>query len=534
MSAININNINDLKSWPFTEAKALIDRLKNNNKFDDINEYNPVLFETGYGPSGLPHIGTFGEVARTTMVQNAFYHLTGKASKLICFSDDMDGFRKVPDNVPNQKMLEEHLDKPLTDVPDPFGKFESFGLYNNNKLKEFLDKFGFDYEFISSTECYKSGRFNDALSKILLNYEKIKNTIVPTLGEERKKTYSPFLPICSKTGKVLQVNVVDFDLNSNSIKYQSPVNGNVQSVSILNGNCKLQWKCDWAMRWYALGIDYEMAGKDLSESVILSTKILNILGGSQPSGFSYELFLDGNGEKISKSKGNGLSIEEWLKYGTEESLFLFMYNNPKRAKKLFFDVIPKTIDEYFSFLGKYNLDSENNHDNPVWHIHKSYPPVEVFPVSFNLLLNLSSVCHADNANDLWNYITNYAPRLKKGLNKNFDKLVDLSINYFKDRVLPYKNYRLPSELEIKNIENLINNLRELRNDATSEEIQSIVFKVGKESGYENLREWFSCLYETALGQSSGPRMGGFIKLYGINKSIKLLESVINGGLVKNK
>ena len=532
MTLIDRKISNDLKSWPFLEAKALVDRLKKNNKFDQINDDNPVLFETGYGPSGLPHIGTFGEVARTTMVQNAFNHLTGKATKLICFSDDMDGFRKVPENVPNQSMLSEHLDKPLTDVPDPFEKFDSFGSYNNNKLKEFLDKFGFDYQFISSTECYKSGKFNNALIKILLNYEEIKNVIIPTLGEERRKTYSPFLPICSYTGKVLQANVIDVDVTNNSIIYSSPITNKEENVSILNGNCKLQWKCDWAMRWHALGVDYEMAGKDLSESVILSTKILNILGGSKPTGFSYELFLDGNGEKISKSKGNGLSIEEWLSYGTEESLSLFMFNNPKRAKKLFFDVIPKTIDEYFSFLSKYNSNSQCEYDNPVWHIHESKPPEDVFPVSFNLLLNLSSVCNANNSDDLWSYITNYTPELKKGLNKKFDKLVDLSINYYKKRVLPFKNFRLPNEFEIQSIKSLLTSLKILDNETSSEDIQSIVFKVGKESGYENLREWFSCLYETALGQSSGPRMGGFIKLYGINKSIKLLEDVINGNLVK--
>ena len=368
MNFIDEKISNNLKSWPFLEAKVLIERLKKNKKFDLINDDNPVLFETGYGPSGLPHIGTFGEVARTTMVQNAFFNLTGKATKLICFSDDMDGFRKVPENVPNQTMLSEHLEKPLTDVPDPFEKFESFGSYNNNKLKEFLDKFGFDYQFVSSTQCYKSGQFNDALSKILLNYDKIKNVIMPTLGEERKKTYSPFLPICSYTGKVLQANVIAIDATNNSITYVSPISNKEEKVSILNGNCKLQWKCDWAMRWYALGVDYEMAGKDLSESVILSSKILNILGGSQPAGFSYELFLDGNGQKISKSKGNGLSIEEWLAYGTEESLSLFMFNNPKRAKKLFFDVIPKTIDEYYSFLSKYNSNTECEYDNPVWHL----------------------------------------------------------------------------------------------------------------------------------------------------------------------
>ena len=521
------NLLNNAKSWPFVEAKILIDRLKKNKKFDKINNSNPVLFETGYGPSGLPHIGTFGEVARTSMVQNAFSKLTGKSTKLICFSDDMDGLRKVPDNVPNKRMLESHLNKPLTKVPDPFGKFESFGLYNNHKLKIFLDKFSFDYDFISSTECYISGKFNDALILILKNHEKIKSIILPTLGTERQKTYSPFLPICKNTGKVLQASVLATDEKNNSIIYKCPLTQKEIETSILGGACKLQWKCDWAMRWYALGVDYEMAGKDLQESVILSSKILNILGGIKPSGFSYELFLDSNGEKISKSKGNGLSIEEWLSYGTEESLSLFMYNNPKRAKKLFFDIIPKTIDEYFSYQRNFNLNDKNKYDSPLWHVHKGQVPSDIFPVSFNLLLNLSSVCHAESSKVLWQYLSKYLPNLKMGLNKKFDKLVNLSLKYYKDRILPFKKYRIPIQAEKNNIKKLIDLLQKTNESVSSEDIQSIVFQVGKEANYNNLKDWFSCLYETSLGQKNGPRMGSFIKLYGVTNSIKLFEDVIN-------
>ena len=521
------NTLNDTKSWPFAEAKALIFRLKSIDKFDKIDETNPVIFETGYGPSGLPHIGTFGEVARTSMVQHAFSELTGKQTKLICFSDDMDGLRKVPENVPNKDMLNSNLEKPLTKVPDPFKKFDSFGSHNNNKLKEFLNKFGFEYQFISSTECYKSGKFNAALKLILKNYDKIKDIILPTLGNERQRTYSPFLPICKNTDKVLQAKVTSIDTNNNTIIYECPLTNREIETSILNGACKLQWKCDWAMRWYALGVDYEMAGKDLHESVILSSKILDILGGAKPSGFSYELFLDAKGEKISKSKGNGLSIEEWLYYGTKESLSLFMYSNPKRAKKLFFDVIPKTIDDYFSFLKNFKDDKVNKYDNPIWHIHYKNIPTEIFPVSFNLLLNLSSVCHAENTHVLWKYISKYIPSLKEGSNKNFDELVNLSLNYYNDRILPLKKYRLPNKDEKKNIIKLIYYLRNMEENASVEEIQSTVFRVGKEANYDNLKDWFSCLYETSLGQRNGPRMGSFIKLYGISNSINLLENVVN-------
>ena len=526
MNSNEQNILEDVKSWPFIEAKNLIDRLKKIGKFDNINSLNPVLFETGYGPSGLPHIGTFGEVARTSMVQFAFSKLTGKETKLICFSDDMDGLRKVPDNVPNKKMLEAHIDKPLTKVPDPFEKFESFGLHNNNKLKNFLDRFGFEYNFISATDCYTSGKFDDALTLILKNHAKIKNVILPTLGIERQKTYSPFLPICKNTGKVLQANVISTDEKNNSITYKCPLTNKEIETSILKGACKLQWKCDWAMRWYALGVDYEMAGKDLQESVILSSKILNILGGTKPSGFSYELFLDAKGEKISKSKGNGLSIEEWLNYGTEESLSLFMYNNPKRAKKLFFGVIPKTIDEYFTHQKNFYINDDIKYNSPVWHVHKGKVPSDIFPVSFNLLLNLSSVCHAETSEVLWKYLSKYVPGLKKGLNKKFDELVNLSLKYYKDRILPYKKYRTPIEAEKNYIKKLINLLQMENEDISPEDIQSIVFKVGKEANYQNLKDWFSCLYETSLGQRSGPRIGSFIKLYGIENSIKLFEDVI--------
>ncbi len=529
----NIKEIADQSnSWPFVEARNLRNQLNKFNSFAGSANNKPVLFETGYGPSGLPHIGTFAEVARTAMVQNAFHVLTGKKTKLICFSDDMDGFRKVPDNVPNKQMLEQHLEKPLTAVPDPFDKYDSFGSHNNAKLIEFLDKFNFDYEFVSSTECYKSGKFDSALKHVLKNYEKIKNIVLPTLGKERQSNYSPFLPLCPKTGRVLQAKVISTNVENSTISYITEDSNDLNTVSILGGSCKLQWKCDWAMRWFALGVDYEMSGKDLSESVILSSKILNVLGGVAPCGFSYELFLDGNGEKISKSKGNGLSIEDWLKYGTQESLSLFMYSNPKRAKKLFFDVIPKTIDEYFSHIKKLKeQDERKTLDNPCWHIHKGDSSIEAFPVSFNLLLNLASVCHAKNTNVLWEYISNYVPNIKKGQNSVFDELVDLSLNFFNERVLPFKKYRKPSELEKKGIKLLINFLNNINHDSSSEEIQTKIFSIGKELKYENLRDWFLGLYETVLGQSNGPRMGGFIKLFGINSTISLLNDVLEEKLV---
>ena len=516
-------------SWAFVEARNLRDRLNKLGSLAGLDGENPVLFETGYGPSGLPHIGTFGEVARTNIVRHAFHILTGRNTKLICFSDDMDGFRKVPENVPNQDLLQNYLDQPLTNVPDPFEKYDSFGSHNNAKLKEFLNQFGFEYEFISATDCYKSGKFDNALKEILLHYESIKNIILPTLGEERKKTYSPFLPICPNSGKVLQVNIESINQENNTVSYLDDNTKKLVTVSILGGSCKLQWKCDWAMRWFSLGVDYEMAGKDLSESVILSSRILKVLGKSPPSGFSYELFLDSNGEKISKSKGNGLSIEEWLRYGTPESLSLFMYTNPKRAKKLYFDIIPKTTDEYFSHSKKYEEQTaEEKIENPVWHLHNGQPSNVNFPVTYTLLLNLASVCHAEDIDVVWGYVSSYAPNLKRSA--ELDSLIQLAVNYYKEKIEPYKKYRLPDDKERKGLIELVQILKTLDHNTSSDEIQSIVFAIGKKLEYQNLRDWFKGLYETVLGQSEGPRMGSFIKLYGIESTKLLLEKVLEGHL----
>ena len=528
MDKFNLKKIAEKSnSWPFVEARNLRDRLEKSG----IDNKKIVLFETGYGPSGLPHIGTFGEVARTTIVRNAFEVLTGRKTKLICFSDDMDGFRKVPENVPQQEMLEQYIDQPLTSVPDPYEKFDSFGSHNNSRLKTFLDKYGFDYEFVSATDCYKSGKFDNALKNVLSNYDKIKNIILPTLGKDRQKTYSPFLPICQRTGKVLQVNITSIDIKNNTVSYIDEDTKELETVSILGGSCKLQWKCDWAMRWFALGVDYEMAGKDLSESVILSSKILRVLGGIPPTGFSYELFLDENGEKISKSKGNGLSIEEWFRYGSSDSLSLFMYSNPKRAKRLFFDVIPKTTDEYSTYLKKYQeQELEQRIDNPVWHLHNGCPPQNDLPVTYTLLLNLASVCHANDPEIIWGYVSAYSPGVVR--TAELDLLMKLAVNYYKEKIEPFKTYRLPSPKEEIGLKELVKSLSNLNEATSSDELQSLVFSIGKNLEYDNLRDWFKGLYETVLGQSDGPRMGSFIKLYGIKSTKKLLEEVLNGKLVK--
>lgn len=517
------------KAWPFAEARALQARL---SKLKADTPDRPVLFETGYGPSGLPHIGTFGEVVRTSMVRHAFECLTGRQTRLVCFSDDMDGLRKVPDNVPNPDMIADYLQMPLTKVPDPFGTHPSFGAHNNARLQAFLDSFGFDYEFISATDMYRSGRFDKALLDILANYDAVTNVILPTLGPERRETYSPFLPVCPRTGRVLQAKVIGQNSAAGEITYHDPETDEAVTVPVTGGSCKLQWKADWAMRWYALGVDYEMSGKDLIDSVTLSSKIVRALGATPPAGFSYELFLDQNGEKISKSKGNGLSVEDWLRYGNPESLALFMYGQPKRAKRLYFDLIPKTVDEFYTHKDKLaEAEAAAALENPAWHIRLDKGAAAgAMPVSFSLLLNLAAVCSAETSATLWGYIRAYAPQTSPESHPELDRLAGYAVQFYQDRVRPTKQYRLATATEKQYITALREALAALPDDAPAQDVQSAVYAAGKEH-YENLRDWFTCLYETMLGQTQGPRMGSFFRLYGLSESVALCDKVLADELI---
>ena len=522
----------DARAWPFEEARRIVKRLEAQKG----DAGRPVIFETGYGPSGLPHIGTFGEVARTAMVRHAFEVLTeGKRkTRLICFSDDMDGLRKVPDNVPNRDMLAAYLDKPLTSVPDPFSnEYPSFAHHNNARLRRFLDQFGFDYEFLSATECYKAGQFDETLLKMLEAYDKVMDIILPTLGPERRATYSPFLPISPKSGTVLQVPMVERNVKKGTITYLDPDTGEKVETPVTGGRVKCQWKADWAMRWTALGVDYEMCGKDLIDSVTLSSKICRALGGTPPENFVYELFLDQEGGKISKSKGNGLTIEEWLTYASPESLSLFMYQKPKAAKKLFFDVIPKTVDEYLAFLAKYPAEEPKAKlENPVWHIHAGAPPHAELPISFALLLNLVSVSNAEDTATLWGFIRKYATDATPEAHPLLDHLVGYALAYYHAFVKPAKTYRAPTEHEGKALAELAAELGKAAPGASGEELQNIVYAVGKAHGFEPLRAWFAALYEVLLGQSQGPRFGGFIELYGVENTKLLIERALAGDLVR--
>ena len=515
----------EARAWPFEEARKILARLEKHPR-------DTVLFETGYGPSGLPHIGTFGEVARTSMVRHAFHVLTGDTvpSRLVCFSDDLDGLRKVPDNVPNQELLARHLKEPLTRVPDPFGTHESFGHHNNARLRAFLDHFGFDYEFVSSTDCYTSGRFDAALMRVLERYDEVIRVILPTLGPERRATYSPFLPICPRTGHVLEVPILERDVAAGTVSYDDPETGERMVVPVTGGACKLQWKADWAMRWHALGVDYEMAGKDLIDSVKLSSRICSILGSPPPEGFNYELFLDENGEKISKSKGNGLTIDEWLTYASPESLSLFMYAQPRRAKRLYFDVIPRNVDDYYAHLGGYaGQEPDKQLANPVWHIHSGTPPGDGTPVSFAMLLNLVSASNSEDKDVLWGFIRNYDASITPDSHRELDRLVDYAVRYFHDFVAPTKTFRAPDDRERAAIETLDAALAALPADADGETIQNEVYRIGNEAGFEPLRDWFKALYQVLLGQDQGPRFGNFVALYGIDQTRALIREGLGRG-----
>ena len=518
---IKKENLDKTSAWPFVEAKKMLRERKS-----IIEKKGKITLQTGYGPSGLPHIGTFGEVARTSMMVNALKQLTELPTEIITFSDDLDGLRKVPDNIPKKELLEKSLHKPLTQVPDPFNKFNSFGEHNNEMLKNFLNGFNFNYKFKSSTSLYKSGFFNSSLKIILENYDGIMNIILPTLGKERQKTYSPFLPICPDTGCVLEVPVKEINKDQSKIIFDN--DGKELETSILDGNCKLQWKVDWAMRWYALDIDFEMYGKDLIESAILSTKIIKLIGKTNPSGFAYELFLDEKGEKISKSKGNGITIDQWLQYASPESLSLYMYQNPKRAKKLYKEIVPKAVDEYLELIEK----AKNQNElqllmNPVWHVHNSQVPKENMIMSFSMLLNLVETSNADTKDLLWKFVKKYKTNISEKEHPIFDKLVGYAIKYFNDVIKLKKKYKKPNNEEKIALKALVKTLNNCNDKMAPEDIQTLIYSVGKENGYSNnLRDWFKLIYEVVFGDENGPRMGFFISFFGVKETKDLILNKI--------
>jgi lysyl-tRNA synthetase class 1 len=459
------------------------------------------------------------------MVRNAFAALSDQPTRLIAFSDDMDGLRKVPDNVPNGDMLRAHLGKPLSRIPDPFGTHESFAAHNNARLCAFLDRYGFDYEFASSTEYYASGRFDDALKGVLRHYDAIMAVMLPTLGGERRATYSPVLPVSPTSGIVLQVPVEVVDAEAGIIAFEDE--GQRIEQSILGGKAKLQWKPDWGMRWAALGVDYEMHGKDLIDSSALGGRICQILGGRKPETLVYELFLDEKGEKISKSKGNGLSLDDWLTYGPEESVAFYAYREPKKAKQLHMGVIPRAVDEYWQFRGNYAGQAVKERlGNPVHHIHNGVLPPGEMPVTFGLLLNLVGVMGEASKEQVWGYLSNYVADASAERYPELDRLIGYALAYHRDFVAPTLQRRAPEGVEVAALQRLDAELAALPADASAEDIQNIVYEIGKTGAFAELRDWFRALYETLLGSSQGPRMGSFIRLYGVPNSRRLIAEAL--------
>lgn len=521
--SFDIDTMLNSSAWPFQEAKRIYDYIGRK-----VPEKGYVLFETGYGPSGLPHIGTFAEVTRTTMVRWAFEHICDIPTKLICFSDDMDGLRKVPSNLPNQKLIEENMGKPLTAIPDPFGKDKSFGHYMNNKLKSFLDKFGFEYAFYSATECYQSGQFDHMMLKVIDKYDEIMNLMLPTFREERRQTYSPFMPLCPETGVVLQVPIERVSADNGSVIYKNE-HGEEVEVPVTGGSCKLQWKPDFGMRWAALDVDYEMYGKDHRPNAEIYTRICEILGGKPPVQYFYELFLDADGSKISKSKGNSISVDQWMQHAPIESMSLYMYQSPSKAKRLYFDVIPKNVDEYLTFVQKYHEEDDfaKRCSNPAFHIHNaSVPQIDTYGISFSLLLNLASVCNPKDKSVLWGFISKYAPEATPDNAPYLDHMTGFAVNYYNDFVKDTKQYMTPDEKQRALLIRIKDKLTTVQPTISSEELQNEIYSIGREAGYENLRDFFKDIYQILLGQSQGPRLGSFFKLYGIGPTVSLIEEKI--------
>lgn len=513
---ISIQDAKNSKAWPLLEAVKILEYINY-----ETPKKGYVLFETGYGPSGLPHLGTFAEVVRTVMVINAFKKISDIPTKLICFSDDMDGLRKVPKGIPKQELISSFIGHPLTAIPDPFEQDKSYGAYMNNRLKDFLDIGNFDYELYSATECYKSGMFDDILIKVLEKHDKIIDIIAPTLGDERKATYSPFLPVCPKTGKILQVAIIDTNLDKRTITYKH--NDELFEVAVTGGNCKLQWKPDFAMRWAALDVDYEIFGKDIASNIEIYSKICKLLGSKGPINFIYEMFLDEDGRKISKSKGNmSINVDDWLKYSPLEAMFLFFFQSPNKAKKIYFNLIPKNVDEYLLFNSKYHDNVANRLDNPCYHIHSGdVPKINMYGLTYTLLLNLAAAANVESKDHLWKFVIQYENKASPTKDRFLDRLVGYAINYYNDFVKPNKQY-LVANAKQKNILEQIYEVINVSGDSTAEELQNKLYTIGNDN-YENLKNYFSDLYKILLGQTSGPRLGSLFHILGKEHSLNLIK-----------
>ena len=512
--------------WPFKEAAQIV-------KLRKPRSDRPVLFETGFGPSGLPHIGTFAEVARTSWVRNAFEEVTGLDTRLMTFSDDMDGLRKVPLNFPNQRMLKEHLGRPLCTIPDPFSESDCFSGYMNNKLRDFLDTYQFNYEFKSSSVSYKGGDFDQGLAILLEKVQDVHSIVAPTLGEEKRDSWSPFLPICPSCGSVYSTRVTEYFPSRGEIGFVCDGNGGdfagcgaEGEVSIFSGNVKVGWKMDWALRWYTYEVDYEMYGKDLIESAKLSGRIVRLMGKHPPVGMNYELFLDEEGKKISKSVGKGLTVDTWVEYAPIESLLYYIFQNPRRARRLYWDVVPKCVDDYLDALRKYpTIEPEKSPEQALWHIYGRGNSVPSYgaQVNFSMVGNLISALGTDAPDLLVEYLNRYDKK-SDDYPVVIKELIRKGMNYYRDFILPKKQYRTPLASEADQLRQLLFAL-EGADFLNEEELQAIPFELARKNNIDP-KLFFQMFYEIVLGQQRGPRFGSFAKMLGLEHIQQMLNKRI--------
>lgn len=519
-------------NWPHNEAERVALRLHDTDK--------TAVFETGYGPSGLPHIGTFAEVVRTSYVIKAFrFNYPKRAYKLIVFSDDMDGLRSLPENVPNHALLQEHLGAPLSSLPDPFGKESSYAAFMNGRLKHFLDYYGFEYLFESSTNCYHTGVFNTALKRVMDNHEAIRNLFIKTISPDKRATWSPFFPICEHCGKIYTTSVLNIHPETYEITYRCDRDekayrscGHEGRVSILNGKVKMGWKVDWAMRWYTFGVDYEMHGKDLLDSASLSSKICSILGATPPLTYKYELFLDENAAKISKKIGNGISMEQWQSFAPVGSLLYFLLDEPNRARKMGMPILPRLVDNYITALKNETAEEPGS---ALWFVdslqhHHDASDIDKTDISYSLLVNVAENLGSDDAELLYDYARRYDATVEENA-EFFRPLCHHVLAYIKDT-----NSRRPGTVlgqlppgdYFSALQSLSVDLDALAdaNSFRGEMLQNLVFAVGRKHGLEP-GNWFRFLYETLLGKTQGPRLGSFFAMLGPDKVRALLHKAIN-------
>ena len=515
--------------WPYEEARKLVDRAQG------YQPGRPVIFESGFGPSGLPHLGTMCEVLRPAYVRRALENVgDGRPARLIVFIDDIDGLRKVPESVPHRDEWKRYLGQPVARIPDPFGCCKSFADHMIDLLSKFLAPVEVDLELARASEMYASGRFDDALKLMLDKREDIIRVITPTLREENRAGWSPFMPICPACGQVNSTRVVAYHPDRAAVEFSCERDfggahgcGHRAEQSVLGGNAKVGWKVDWALRWYVLKVDYELYGKDLIDSARLSGQILRLLGGKPPIGFPFEMFLDEEGHKISKSVGRGVTVDDWQRYAPIEVLKYFLLLSPRRARKLFIETIPQYVDEYLDALREYaradNVEARRNMALEFVLQSRSSRRFDS-SLTYSMTMNLVAALGSSDRDLIWKYLTRYDPAIAgdaetEALGRT---LMDCALNYYADFIEPTKKRYAPNNSEREQLKKLIEFL-EANPDAPGDEIEKKIYDLGREY-YPKPGNIFPLLYRVLLGQDRGPRLGAFIRLATPARVVELLNA----------